>query len=272
MKTLFILILVLAVLGSCDGGAGLLEQKNKELQSRVDDLEKQLDDCQNGADKLLARMIVLYEKQALDSVRILFSSFEQRHPNSPQFIEAKQINDSVVRILDERKKEQEAKVEKERQEKLKALNSLKKQHDDISGITWYDQRYFTHYVNSNHVTISLGSRDTGKPWLRLMMSYEGEDWIFFEHAYLSYDGNTYEIVFDDYQNKKTDNSGGSVWEWITVSVDSDLEAFLRNFARSTNAKMRLSGKYSKTRTLPASERQGILDVLNGYDAILSGMK
>jgi hypothetical protein len=31
--------------------------------------------------------------------------------------------------------------------------------------------------------------------------------------------------------------------------------------------MRLSGKYSETRILSDDERQGILDVLNGYDAL-----
>jgi hypothetical protein len=46
-----------------------------------------------------------------------------------------------------------------------------------------------------------------------------------------------------------------------------LEIFLREFAKSKNAKMRLSGKYTKTRTLTYNEREGILDVLNGYDAL-----
>ena len=67
--------------------------------------------------------------------------------------------------------------------------------------------------------------------------------------------------------KETDNSGGNVWEWIDVSVDKGLENFLREFAKSKNAKMRFSGKYTKTRTLTYNERRGIIDVLNGYDAL-----
>ena len=104
------------------------------------------------------------------------------------------------------------------------------------------------------------------PYLRLQMSYEGDDWIFFENAILSYDGNSKTIYFDEYTEKDSDNGyGGRVWEWIDVSVDYGLENFLREFAKSKNAKMRLSGKYTKTRTLSSNERKGILDVLNGYD-------
>ena len=100
------------------------------------------------------------------------------------------------------------------------------------------------------------------------MSYRGDDWIFFEHAYLSYDGNTKEIIFNKYDDKESDNDGG-VWEWIDLTVNKDVESFLREFAKSKNAKMRLTGKYTKTRKLTYNERKGILDVLNGYDVLES---
>lgn len=104
------------------------------------------------------------------------------------------------------------------------------------------------------------------------MSYQGDDWIFFEHAYLSYDGNTKEIIFNKYDDKETDNGGGGVWEWIDLTVTKDVELFLREFAKSKNAKMRLTGKYTKTRNLTYNERKGILDVLSGYDALQSELK
>ena len=87
---------------------------------------------------------------------------------------------------------------------------------------------------------------------------------------MSYDSNTKEIYFDKYENKKSDHSDGNIWEWIDITVDDDLEQFLREFAKSKNAKMRFSGKYTKTRTLTYNERKGILDVLNGYDVLNTG--
>ena len=180
------------------------------------------------------------------------------------------INDDEMNVLlnkiENEKKEVEKKHQLDKKEKLKSLNKLKKNFDDVSGITWYKQPYFTHYNNRFLTSIYMGEESSSK-WLRLKMSYSGNDWIFFDNAILSYDGNSKTISFDKYKDKETDNSGGNVWEWIDVSVDKGLENFLREFAKSKNAKMRFSGKYTKTRTLTYNERRGIIDVLNGYDAL-----
>ena len=172
---------------------------------------------------------------------------------------------SLLIQLESEKKEKLKLKEAKKIEDLKSLNKLKKRFDDISGITWYEQPYYTHYNNSFLTSIYIGSENSN--WLRLKMSYTGDNWIFFKKAYFSFDGNTKEVFFDKYKDKESENSGGKIWEWIDVKVDNELELFLRKFAKSKNAKMRLSGKYSKTRTLTYNERKGILDVLNGYDAL-----
>ena len=98
------------------------------------------------------------------------------------------------------------------------------------------------------------------------MSYNGDDWIFFENAYLSYDGNTLEIPFDRYRDKKTDNDS-EVWEWIDVLVSDSMLSFIRNMVEGKTPKMRLSGKYSSTRNLSTNEIKAIKDVLAGYDIL-----
>ena len=266
MKRTFLLLTIIFALGACSD-----KEKEAELESRITDLETQLDECKNGADKLLAKIKIAFEDENFESVKSIYSDFENRHPEATEFKEAKSIYDKVLQIEEEKRKEAERLAEKEKAEKLKALNKLKKSFDDVSGITWYKQPYFTHYTNTNLTSIYLGDNGSNR-WLRLMMSYQGDDWIFFEHAYLSYDGNTKEIIFDKYDDKETENSGGGVWEWIDLTVTKDVEMFLREFAKSKNAKMRLTGKYTKTRTLTYNERQGILDVLNGYDALEKGIK
>lgn len=102
------------------------------------------------------------------------------------------------------------------------------------------------------------------------MSYKGDDWIFFESAYLSYDGNTRQVFFDRYDEKESDNSGGEVWEWIDVSVDDDLLSFLKEMVNGKQLKMRLSGKYTKTRNLSTKEINEIKDALLAYDVLLRG--
>jgi len=265
MKELIILTLIMATMISC-----VSKQRETELLDKISDLETQLDDCQNGADKLHARMKLSYDNKDFEDCKEIYAEMEKRHPESEQFPEVKLIYNKIIKAEKAKAEQERLLVEKAKQEKLKALKKLKKKHDDVSGITWYKQPYFVHYTNTNLTSIYMGDNGSTR-WLRLMMSYQGEDWIFFKRAYLSYDGNTKEIIFDEYDDKETENDGG-VWEWIDLTVTKDVEAFLREFTKSKNAKMRLSGKYTKTRTLTWKERQGIIDVLNGYDALNEGVK
>lgn len=262
MKRTLLLLTIIFALGACSD-----KEKEAELENRISELETQLDECKNGADKLLAKIKIAFDEEDFSQVKTIYSDFQNRHPESEEFKEAQSINDEVLKIEETRRQEAERKAEEARQEKLKALKKLKKKPDDVSGITWYYNPYFTHYNNRNLTSLYMGDKETSQPWLILKMSYQGDDWIFFEKAFLSYDGNTKQIPFNKYDDKETENSGGGVWEWIQVSVTSDMESFLREFAKSKNAKMRLSGKYTETRTLTYNERRAILDVLNGYDAL-----
>ena len=104
------------------------------------------------------------------------------------------------------------------------------------------------------------------------MSYTGEDWIFFESAYLSYDGMTRNIFFNEYKEKESDHSGGNVWEWIDVEINESLLEYLREMVNGKSVKMRLSGKYTKTRNLSSSEIKGIKDVILAYDVLKAEIK
>ena len=273
MKKLLLILLCLPLLfSSCSD-----KEKEAELEAKIIELSSQLDECENGAEKIMARIELANDFSDIKTIKSLFSELKQRHPESKEFIKAKVIYDKILleektikeklqREIELKEKEEKKKIELAEKERLKSLNKLKKKFDDISGITWYKQPYFTHYTNTNRTSIYMGEKDSGQ-WLILRMSYTGDDWIFFDNAILSYDGNSKTISFDKYKDKDTDNSGGEVWEWIEVSVDRSLENFLREFAKSKNAKMRLSGKYTKTRTLTYNERKGIQDVLNGFDVL-----
>lgn len=226
------------------------------LETKINDLLVELDECQNGAEKLYSKMNLSYTDKDYETCKSYFIEIQKRHPESKQFALAKKLHDKII-YAEKKKKDQ----------RLKALKRLKKEQDDISGVTWYKQPYFTHYNNRNLMSAYIGSHGIS-PYLRLKMSYTGDDWIFFERAYLSYDGKTKVINFDEYNDKKSDNSGYGVWEWIDVYVDSELLNYLRDFSNSKNAKMRLSGKYTKTRNLTYNERKGLRDVISGYDALI----
>lgn len=242
------------------------EAELDHLNAKISDLETELDNCRNGSDKLLASLKLSFEDGQYKTAQDLFKEIKDRHPESPEFTEANEINNKILEEEEKLRIEAEKLLKAEEAKKMAALNKLKKQHDDVSGVTWYKNPYFTHYTNNYRASIYIGET-SGLQFLRLFMSYYGEDWIFFETAYLSYDGNTREILFNKYEHKESDHSGGSVWEWINVPVQEEMIPFLRAFANSPNAKMRFTGKYTKTRDLSKNERQGILDVLDGYEVL-----
>lgn len=263
----FILISVMAGLLTACGVPqqeyeALLAQ-NSELEAEIASLKAIIENYENTPDRLYSTVAELVKNKDIDGLTALCSKFEKYHPASTECQKAKS---ALKKLVDER----DAKIKAEKAKRMQAVNKLKKRYDDVSGITWYHNPYFTHYNNDNLISLYIG-KEGSRVWLRMKMSYEGEDWIFFENAYLSYDENTKSIPFDEYDEKKTDNGyGGRVWEWIDVNVDTDLLNYLKGMVEGKTLKMRLSGKYTHTRTLSYNEKKGLQDVLLAYDVLKNG--
>ena len=240
--------------------------ENEQLKSENEKLRVELDELLNGSERLLTNMKLSYDEKDFEDAKNIYVILKEKHFNSEEFSRATLLYNEIINIEQEEENKRKQEEEILKQERLQALEGLVVEHDDISGITWYYQPYFMHYNNRNLTSIYMGEKDS-EIWLRLKMSYYGDNWIFFETAYLSYEGNTFDVLFDKYENKETENAGGEVWEWIDVPVEETTIAFLEKFAQSTEAKMRLTGKYEETRNLSQDEKDGITDILNGYYAL-----
>lgn len=254
------LILVSVVL-LCSCGNSELQNAQKEISKLKKEnaaLQRELNAYKFSPKAVCSSVESLYESGDLEGLREIEKLLVKYHPEAKELEDVRAKCDKIV-------KDRKAKEEALKKERMAAVNKLKKKYDDVSGITWYYNPYYTHYDNMNSTSLYIGKSDLGT-WLRLKMSYEGESWIFFDKAYLSYDGNTREISFDEYNDKNTDNTTRT-WEWIDVSVDSWTEEFLKKLVDGKSVKMRLSGKYSKTKTLSSTEIRGMRDVLNAYEVL-----
>ena len=230
-----------------------------KLQEKISELKKIIENYENTPDRLYYSVLEKVNKKDIEGLSVLCEKLEKYHPASTECQKSK----TLLKNLIAQKKAQE---KAEKAKRMQIVNKLKKEHDDIDGVTWYKNPYFTHKVWETGMSLYIG-KGNYSPWLRLKMSYGGDDWIFFENAYLSYDGHTMEIPFDKYKNKTTDNDGGDVWEWIDISVDDKLYAFLKEMAKGKILKMRLSGKYSQTKTLSSIEKRALQDMLTAYDVL-----
>lgn len=267
MKKYITLLLSSTILLSC-GDSKELEQAREtiEIQNlKIDSLKTALDDSKNGADKLYGNLLHGYKENNYSIVKTNYNLLKEKHAYFKDLDKATEIYNKIIAKEEAEKKQFELEQKKTVEEKAKSLTKLKKSFDDVGGVTWYKNTYFKHNIDTNKTSIYMGQRKGDSPWLRLVMSYTGDDWIFFDNAYLSYDGNTIEIPYDKYQDKKSDNGYGGVWEWIDVTVTPDILLFLEQMTQNGKGKMRLSGKYTKTRDLTPNEIKGIKDVINGYN-------
>ena len=281
MKKIFIILLILDILfNSCENVQHdkAIEEANATITDLRDSLvilqdsitllrntrftlNEELKIYKLNPQKIAYNIDQLFKEGKIDELIKISRLLHKSHPESEETIK-------VQNLINRYNSAQEEKVQAEREAKRSALKNLKRNYDNVQNITWYYNKRFTHYNNTNHTSIYIGQHGLdGNVWLRLKMSYAGDDWIFFDKAYLSYDGNTLEIPFDKYEDRESDNSGGRVWEWIDVNVTPDILIFLSGLVNGNEVKMRLSGKYSHTRTIPSSEVSAIKEVLLGYELL-----
>lgn len=192
-------------------------------------------------------------------------SLKLNFPDSEEFIVANTMLSEYKDSLSIVKKQKEARLDSCRKQAEIATSKLRKNYDDVEGITWYHPK-FNHSIYSTLTSMYIGYKDNSV-WIRMQMSYSGDTWIFFEKAYLSYDENTHEIIFDRYKNKNTEVGAGKVAEWIDVSINKTTLDYIRQMVDGNVLKMRLSGKYVETKNLSKSEIKGLKDVLDAYDAL-----
>src|SRR5690606_24792483 len=196
-----IIAVCLLVLASSCGN----EKKEKLFEERISMLEKQLDECKNGEDRIVGRIKNHVQEKQHDLVITAVNELSQKFPGSSFLADANNLKLEATQSIENARIEQQKKIEAEREKKRASLKKLKTDHDDVSGVTWYKQRYFTHYNDDNRTSVYMGKQKGSAPWIRLKMSYSGDSWIFYEQAYLSYDGNTREFIFRSYDDKKSDN-------------------------------------------------------------------
>lgn len=171
--------------------------------------------------------------------------------------------DEMLGAIEAAEAAQRAVVEREKQ---RALAALTREVDEFNGITWYKDPSHPRYANNRAFRIYIGEKD-GDRWLRMLIRYAGDNWLFVERFVFLVDGVTYTVDPGGHFEVERDNSYGGVWEWYdTKPSDSEME-LIRAVANSTSARLRFEGRYRSDWTIPASQRAAIKRVLAAYDAL-----
>lgn len=262
--SLFMMVLI--------GCSGVSQSNYNALKAENEKLKEEIQDLKFGPDKLLNQAKGHLDNKEFAKAETVLKTLLQKHPGSAQITEAKSLlavtenGIKVQKIAEEKVKTENARKEKERL--ANATKKLSKKYDDINETTWYRDRTSPAYVNYNGFYAYIGQSKGSKPWLRLAIQYAAEDWLFIKSYTIKVDNQTYEISENSYNEIKTDNGEGGIWEWLDRQVTSSEYKIIKAVAFAKNAKIRFEGKdYHKDKIITEQQKTALRNILDAYEAL-----
>jgi len=168
-------------------------------------------------------------------------------------------------------REKEAKEREQKQQQLEAkLRKLEKnfrvKKDEVNKTDFLTHKTFPVYANSRSCVYPYVGRSGYSRWLRIKIQYTASSWLFVEKLIFSIDGENVIKEFDHFEWKR-DNNGGSIWEWVDLSSDIELQQLLEKIAKSKKTILRFEGRqYYKDITISSADKKAILETIEYYKA------
>lgn len=254
------------------GCGGVSQNEYDTLKAENEKLKQENEDLKFGPDKLLSQAKNYIDSKDFNSAKTELQTLIEKPPTSQQATEAKQLISIVDNGIKEKSlAEEKAKLEKEKAEKERLANATKKMRvkvDDMNDVTWYYDKTSPQYTNYNGFYAYIGTSKGSKPWLRLVIQYAADDWLFIEKYIIKVDGQTYSITEDSYGEIKTDNGSGGIWEWLDRKVGYSEYQIIKAVANGKDVKIRFNGKdYYKDKTITEQQKLALRNVLDAYEAL-----
>ncbi len=259
------------------------ENKIKTAREAYDQAESSVQELVTNKDKLEKAENTFYEKKA-ESVIALINGIGEVNENSENKINEavkaynnlpKEAKDKVTNYstLTAAKNELSAIKKESVKDKMdSAFSKLKKEYDDVNGITFYKPSTMPKYINERSYVLPYigvhGDLEDSLPnaYLRLAADYYDDDWVFFKNLYINADGERF-IKECSSNNIKRDTDKGNVCEYYDAIIDESDITWLKAVANAENATIRFSGKYNYDLKLSDSDKQAIQQVVEAYEAV-----
>lgn len=230
----------------------------------------------------LARMAL--DSGQLDSARNIAIELVRRHPQAVEAGQAQELATRATRMLEERatradrEREQASRLAEQRRgdstraaeaRRTSALRAMRRKHDDVQDVTWYYAPWNSQYVNGRSELLLYISHPKGSsPSLWFTIRYVADEWLFIQSYTIKADEETFAIDASGFNDVERDNGGGDIWEWYSTSAGPDELAMTRAVVASKRAVIRYTGRqYRKDRTISASEKQALRQVLDAYEVL-----
>lgn len=258
--------LALAGCGNADREkAEQLQGEVSKLQSEVAALKAELDAEKHGAQRLLARAKDAKDAGDKASAKSVLQDLLTRHPEKPEAAAAK----ALLAVIDREEKAAEAerlaaearKAEETRAALARLDKSLKKNTDEIKGITWVSHKSIPTLDTYMSLYFGLEGENSRVMPLRLKLQYHSDSWLFVQSVTIKADDQTFQLGSLDFER---DNGYGGIWEWSDTIAEN--KAMLRKIADAKKVTIRFDGKqYYHDFSLPESQKQAIKEMILAWE-------
>ena len=137
-----LLLCVLSFICGCGPSQQEYEQARKrvtELETQVAALNSELEEIKFGPSRLLAQAKSAYKANSDIEAKNLLAELMKQHPSSPEITEAtillSKVNSRIIALEQKRKREEELQAQKDRLLFEHASRNMKKNTDEMKGIT-----------------------------------------------------------------------------------------------------------------------------------------
>jgi hypothetical protein len=239
--------------------------ENKNLTLKVDSLKNQLDSIMYGPERLLASAKKFITKKEYEEAKRDLELLIEKHPTSSETIEGEKLLTNVKSLIEK------IKNEKELAEKQRLANSTKKlisSYDKIEKITWYkDRALHNSFAVLPRVYLYMGIKTGSYPWLRFVIQYYGDDWVFLNKYIIHVDGEKMVLIPPSQPNREV-GSAGSVYETNDLLVTTEIEKIVKAIMNSNEAIIRFSGPdKAMDYTVSSLEKKALRNIIDGYVAL-----
>lgn len=238
-----------------------------ELETLVSKLQAELDDEKFGSNRLLNLAKAAIDSKNNDEAKKILEDLLSRHPAALEVGEAKsllvQVNSRIAAAELAQKKAEEQKVLEAKLALEKAIGNMKKDTDEIRGITWVKHRNTP--VLGTYVSLYFGTKDGSAATypLRFKIQYQSDDWLFINSIIVKADDKTYTFKNLDFER---DHSSGSIWEWTDFQLED--HKMFKQWMSAKKVVFRFEGRtYYKDFILPRNQNERLREVYKAWEVM-----
>lgn len=231
-----------------------------QLTKENEVLKSQLEDCKYGPDKMISELRTYFSEKKYDKAKSHAALINEKYPGTKEDIESK----TIIAVIEEQIKKEE---NERKQIILNATKNLRVHSDEISGTTYYFDKYSPKYINTySTVYAYIGDSKNKKPSLRLKIIYVDNDWLFVEKFTIKADDDVFHIEEKRYGEIERDNGSGGIWEWLDREVTEREMTVIQSIIESKNAVIRFKGKhYHSDKKISEAEKKALSNIVLVYE-------